>query len=198
MAKDSLAELENTNYLARFDDGLLDMFIGVSLLWIGAAWMWFEDLAGFAGLLPAVLATPFASLRGRFLRNRGGYVRFSESRRGWERRNLRAFLAVGVAVAGLVMILVLVDPGATRDAAQWLAPGVIGLFVAAMLGLLAAVSRLPRLAWYTVLLVLASLGAAALATNPGAPLLLSGSIITACALVLVSRYLKAHPGPAAP
>jgi hypothetical protein len=192
MTKDPLTTLEDATYLARFDDGLLDLFVGVSLLWIGAAWLWFEDLAAFAGLLPALLATPFAAWRGRFLRDRGGYVRFSEARRGWERRNLAVFLGVGAAVAALVLLLLALDGEPGRDAAQWLSPGLISLIAAAMVGLLAAVSRLPRLAWYTVLLVLGGLGAAALATNPGAPLLLAGLVITTCAAVLVRRYLTSH------
>ena len=196
MPKDPLVQLEDATYFARFDDGLLDLFLGVSLLWIGASWMWFEDLAGFAGLLPALLATPFATWRSGFLRDRGGYVQFSHARRRWERRNLGFFLGIGTAVAGLTLLLAVVGrPG--RDVAQWLAPGVISLIVAAMVGLLAAVSRLPRLAWYTLPLVLGGLGAAALDTNPGAPLLLSGLVITGWGAVLVNRYLVAHPTPSA-
>jgi hypothetical protein len=196
MIKDPLAELEDATYFARFDDGLLDLFIGISLLWIGASWLWFEDLAAFAGLLPALSATPFATWRSRFLSDRGGYVRFSESRRGWERRNLGFFLGFGTAVAGLVVVLAVVGETG-RDVTKWVAPGVIALIVGAMVGLVAAVSRLPRLAWYTLLLVLGGLGAAALHTNPGAPLLLSGLVITGWGAVLVSRYLKAHPTPSA-
>ena len=193
MTKDPLAELEDSTYFARFNDGLLDLFIGLSLLWIGAVWLWFEDMAAFAGMLPALLATPFASWRGRFLRTRGGYVRFSESRRGWERRNLAAFLGVGVAVAAVALLALAVDRTPGQDVAQWLAPGLIALIIALLLGLLAAVSRLPRMAWYTVLLVLGGLGAAALSTNPGAPLVLAGLIITGWGAVLVGRYLQTHP-----
>lgn len=195
MTKDPLTELEDATYVARFDDGLLDLYLGLSLLWVGAAWVWFEDLAAFAGLLPAVLAGPFATWRGRFLRDRGGYVRFSESRRGWERRNLGVFLGVGVALGGLVVLLVAVGGGPDGDLAQWLAPGLVALLVAVLVGLLAAVSRVPRLAWYTLLLVLGGLGAAALDTNPGAPLLLAGVLVTGWAATLVSRYVASHPTP---
>ncbi len=193
MIKDSLVEVENATYFARFNDGLLDLFIGISLLWIGASWLWFEDLAAFAGLLPALVATPFATWRSRFLRDRGGYVRFSGARRRWERRNLEIFLGIGTAVAGLLLLLLVIlrEPG--REAAQWLAPGLIALIIAAMVGLLAAVSRLPRLSWYALLLLLGGLSAAALNTNPGAPLLPAGLVITGWGAVLLSRYLKAHP-----
>ena len=193
MIKDRLAELEDSTYFARFDDGLLDLFIGVSLLWIGGAWLWFEDLAAFAGILPAVLAAPFSTWRGRFLRDRGGHVRFSQARRGWERRNLAVFLGVGVTAAVLLLVLVTVGREPGRDAAQWLAPGVIALVAAMLVGLLAAVSRLPRLAWYTALLIVAAIGAAVLATNPGVPLLVAGAVITGWAAVLLGRYLGDHP-----
>ena len=197
MAKDHLAALENSTYLARFDDGLLDLFIGLSLLWIGGVWLGAEDVAALAGLLPAVLATPFATWRGRFLRDRSGHVRFSDTRREWERRNLAVFLGVGVAAAVVVLVLVARGPGWGRDAAQWFAPGLIALFTAVLLGLLAAVSRIPRLAWYTLLLLVGAVGAAALAANPGAPLVLAGAVITAGAVVLVRRYLRAHPAAGA-
>jgi hypothetical protein len=197
MTKDRLAELEDTTYFARFDDGLLDLYIGASLLWMGAAWMWFEDLAAFAGFMPALLATPFAGWRSRFLRERGGYVRFTEARRRWERRNLAVFVGIGLAVAGAVVLLLGTVAGTDRDPAQWLAPGIIALIVAAMVGMVAAVSRVPRLAWYSLLLVVGGLGAAALDTNPGAPLLLAGLVITSWATLLVRRYLKAHPAPGA-
>ena len=193
MTKDPLTQLESSTYFARFEDGLLDLFIGASLLWLGAAWLWFEELAAFAGFLPALLATPFASWRGRFLRSRSGYVRFSVQRRGWERRNLAIFLGVGAAMTGILLVLGVVYGGSGQDVVQWLAPGVIALIVAALVGLLAAVSRLPRLAWYTLLLLLGALGAAALDTNPGAPLLLAGLVMSGWAAVLVSRYLRAHP-----
>ncbi len=193
MAKDPLSELESSTYFARFDDGLLDLFIGLSLLWIGSAWLWLESLAGFAGLLPAALAGVFAAWRGRFLTSRGGYVRFSEARRGWERRNLVVFLGIGTTVGAIILLLLALNRGSGGDVAQWLAPGLIALIIAVLVGLLAAVSRLPRLAWYTLLLVLGALGAAALDSNPGAPLLLAGLVMTGWAAVLVGRYLRAHP-----
>lgn len=197
MIKDPLVELEDATYFARFDDGLLDLFIGFFLLWIGASWLWFENLAAFAGLLPALSVTPFAIWRSQFLRDRGGYVRFSQARRDWERRHLGVFLGVGTAASGLVILLLSVGHWTGRDLAQWLAPSVIALIVAAMVGLLAAVSRLPRLGWYALLLVLGGLGAAALDTNPGAPLLPVGLVITARGAALLSRYLRTHPTPRA-
>jgi hypothetical protein len=35
----------------------LDIFVGLSLAWIGAVWIWFSDYAGLAGVLPAVFVS---------------------------------------------------------------------------------------------------------------------------------------------
>ena len=37
--------IERTAYRSRWDDGLFDVFVGLSLLWIGAAWLWFDAMA---------------------------------------------------------------------------------------------------------------------------------------------------------
>ena len=59
--------------------------------------------------------------------------------------------------------------------------------------MVAAASRLPRLAAYTVILVAGGFGAAALDTNPGVPLLFAGAIVTVWGAVLTTRFVREHP-----
>jgi len=191
---DSLGKLEADTYRTRFDDGLFDLFIGITLLWMGAVWLLFENMAGLAGIIPAVVATPFAVWRGRFIQRRAGYVKFSEARRSWERRNLVAFLIGGLGLFALAVgAFLLENGGSARDVLDWLAPGIIAILIAAMVGVVAAVSRLPRLAAYTALLVAGGIGAAALDTNPGVPLLIAGAIMTVWGAVLTTRFVREHP-----
>jgi hypothetical protein len=192
---DTLGRLETDTYRSRFDDGLLDLFIGLALVFIGAIWLWFEDFAGLAGIIPAILAMPFALWRNKFIERRAGYVKFSDARRSWERRNLLGFVigGVGLFAFGTVAVLFFERGGSARDVLDWLAPGIIALLIALMVGVLAVVSRLPRLAAYTALLVAGGIGAAALDTNPGVPLLIAGAIVTVWGAVLTTRFVREHP-----
>ena len=191
---DSLGKLEADTYRTRFDDGLLDLFIGIALLWMGAVWLLFENMAGLAGIIPAVVATPFAVWRGRFIQRRAGYVKFSEARRSWERRNLVGFLIGGLGLFALAVgAFLLENGGSARDFLDWLAPGLIAILIAAMVGVVAAVSRLPRLAAYTVILIAGGVGAAILETNPGVPLLIAGAIVTVWGAVLTTRFVQKYP-----
>ena len=48
-ASQDLKTLERQAYLETYSDGTIDLFVGLSLTWIGAAWIWLPDLAGIAG-----------------------------------------------------------------------------------------------------------------------------------------------------
>jgi len=67
------------------------------------------------------------------------------------------------------------------------------ILIAVIVGVVAAASRLPRLAVYTALLIAGGVGAAALDTNPGVPLLFAGAIVTAWGAVLTTRFVREHP-----
>jgi len=192
---DSLGRLESGTYRRRFDDGLVDLFIGLALLWMGAVWLLLEDMAAVFAVAPAIIATPFATWRGKFIERRAGYVKFSEARRSWERRNLVGFVIGGAGLFAFAVLAAFVfeGGGSARDVLDWLAPGLIAILLALMVGVLAAVSRLPRLVAYTMLLVAGGIGAAILETNPGVPLLVAGVIVTVFGVVLTVRFVRAHP-----
>ena len=125
MASLDATSLERAAYRSRWDDGLIDLFVGLSLLWIGVAWMWIEPLAGVAGVFPAVAVVPFITFRNRFIEERAGYVRFSEQRRRWERRNLLALVALGVLcfVGGIGAFIAVSGGGSAADLVETVAPG---------------------------------------------------------------------------
>ena len=92
-----LQNLERRTYRDFYSDGIIDIYVGISLLGIGVAWIWLPDIAGLAGVLPAIFITPMLTGRKRFLENRIGYVKWTEPRRQWEHRNLVGALIVGTA-----------------------------------------------------------------------------------------------------
>lgn len=190
--------VEAAAYRSRFDDGLLDCFFGCSLLWIGACWVWLPDFAALAGILPAVMVSPFVAARTRFLEGRAGHVRFSERRRSWERRRLAAIVAAGVAVFLLgIGTFLAFEGGGMTDLIDTIGPGLIAGILALLALALAVMVGVWRFAGYGIVLAVAAAGAAVVDTNPGAPLLAGGVVVTACGLVLVWRFVRSHPGIAA-
>ena len=190
--------IERTAYRSRWDDGLFDVFVGLSLLWIGAAWLWFDAMAGIAGVFPAIFVGPFVAWRTRFVEGRIGYVRFSEERRQWERRNLAVFVLVGTLtfIAGILFFVARDGGSGVADVIDELAPGLIAFIVAAMVGVVAIASMVRRLFAYTLVLVVGGILAAAYDANPGAPLLAAGAIAALVGTWLVWRFVGHHPRPA--
>lgn len=189
-----LERIEAEAYRSRFDDGLVDCFFGVALVWIGACWVWLPDFAGLAGVIPAVFVVPFITARTRFLEQRAGHVRFTERRRSWERRRLGAMVAAGAAVFLLgIGTYVVVEGGGPTDLFDAIAPGLIAAIIAVLALTLGVMTGVWRFAGYAVVLVVTAVGAAILDTNPGAPLLVSGLVVAVCGLVLVRRFVVAHP-----
>ena len=190
-----LGKIEADAYRSRFDDGLLDLYIGIALLWIGASWMWFEETAAILAVFPALVVTPFVTWRKRFIEERTGYVRFSEPRRRRERRSLVSILVIGevVLIVGIVAGIVFGQGGNVRDALDWLGPGIIAFIIAIMVGMVAVASTLPRLFAYATLLVVGAVAAASFETSPGTPLLIVGGVVTVWGAVLTTRFVRAHP-----
>ena len=87
-----LEHLETTAYQDSISDGLIDLFLGLSLVWFGVVWLWIESWVGQAAAVPAVLAWFAAPMRRRFLKRRIGHVRWTERRRRWERKQLKLLL----------------------------------------------------------------------------------------------------------
>jgi hypothetical protein len=166
-----LQTLERRAYLASYSDGIVDLFVGLSLLWIGVAWIWLPGMAGLAGVLPAVFISVMLTARKRLLESRLGYVKWSESRRRWESRNLAAILAAGVLIFVVgVVVYVLVTQGSTDTR-----------------GLSDLVPGLPALlATAGVITVLAE-------RDPGWPLFAAGIVVTVWGMVMVARFVRRYP-----
>jgi hypothetical protein len=189
-----LDALERDAYRASYADGIIDLFAGLALLWLGATWIWFEGIAPFAGILPAILVVPMLAARKRFVEARLGYVRWRAPRRRWERHSLWLVLAAGVIVLGIAVALLALGGetagGVTpRDAG----PGIMAWLLALMAAGLAILVQLSRALAYAAVLAATGLLAVLTGSGPGWPLLLSGGVVTACGALLLVRFARTHP-----
>lgn len=190
-----LQTLERRAYLASYSDGIVDLFVGLSLLWIGVAWIWLPDMAGLAGIFPAVFISVMLTARKRLLESRLGYVKWSEPRRRWERRNLAAILAAGVLIFVVgVVVYVLVTQGSTDTRGlSDLVPGLPALLLALVAVGLGLVMGTWRMLAYGGVLATAGVITVLAERDPGWPLFAAGIVVTVWGMVMVARFVRRYP-----
>lgn len=197
-ASHTLDTIERDAYRRSYSDGIIDAFTGVSLLWIGLAWIWLPDLAGLAGVFPAILVTPLLAGRKKFVEERAGYVRWSEPRRSWERRNLMALLVAGVLVFVIGMGLFLtVNASGDFSLFDSIGPGLLAFLLAMMAVGMAFLLDAWRMLAYATVLVIGGVAASVADANPGWPLLAAGAAIAAVGTVMIVRFVHRYPNAAA-
>lgn len=197
MSRIDLDKLEQKVYASRWDDGLLDLFVGVSVLGIGVLWM-IPRMAGFGGILPVLLIPFWPLARKRITEPRAGFVEFTDERRGRERRGMRTMtvLGIGAFLLGVAAYFVAgVDGMMTKEWFRLAIPALPGVLIG--LGAVAAglMFQLDRFLSYGLLFT----GLAAFLTffgaEPGVYLAIGGGIVTVLGAVRLARFLRRYPIP---
>ena len=192
-----LESLENRAYRRAYSDGIIDLFVGVSLLWIGAAWIWLPDFSGLAGVLPAVFVPIAMTARKRVVESRLGHVKWSEPRRNKERRNLIGLFAAGafLFVLGVAAFFMLDQSTVSLDSLGSFMPGLLAWLLAVLALVLAYAMEAWRFVLYALVLAVAGLLAAVQSANPGWPMLSAGAVITLTGVTMLLMFLHANPVP---
>jgi heme/copper-type cytochrome/quinol oxidase subunit 3 len=190
-----LQNLERRTYRGFYSDGIIDIYIGISLLWIGVAWIWLPDIAGLAGVLPAIFITPMLTGRKRFLERRIGYVKWTEPRRQWEHRNLVAALITGTAflLLGVGVYMFASDSAADRDILGNVAPGLIAWLLAAVAIGLAFLMSARRMLAYGGVLIAGGIWTAQANASPGWPLVAAGILVTITGIAMLTVFIRSNP-----
>lgn len=185
-----LASMEQEVYRAWWSDGIVDLYLGLSLLWMGLMWTWVNDLSGIAGVLPAVFVAPMLAARKRFVEARLGHVEWRPARRGWERRNVWLFLATGIGLFVLgASTALLVDASGGLS----YAPAILAWLLAALAVGLAVMLDARRMLLYALVLAIGGIVVVALEAEPGWPMLAAGVVATATGLVMLRRFVERYP-----
>ena len=191
MTNIDLTSVERKSYRSMFDDGLLDLFIGISLLFLGL--MWLTEYGAFGGMLPVLLIPIWPVARKRFIEPRSGYAQLAEPRR----RKLRKGIAGSIAFGTLTFLLAVgayigltSNDSATEAIFDSIGSGLPALLLAVMATVAARMFDLPRLLGYAgVLLTMGVLGVL-LDLEPAWSLLGSAVLMTATAIVLMARFFR--------
>ncbi len=185
-----LKELEQKKYEAAYSDGVIDIFVGISLAWIGAMWLLFPDYLSGAVALVALLISPVMRRRRRFVEARTGYVRFTEPRR---RRERRIYTTAGFLFAGFMLMARPLGSLQTGDIDWPVGPDSVITWllalIAVVLGLIVGGKRM--FAYATALIATGAI-AVMVDTQFGWPLLISGVVIALTGYVMTRHFVKRH------
>lgn len=198
-----LKELERKAFRSTFQDGLLDMFVGVVVLAFAVIPL-LESLGDFwsgAVFLPVYLLAwaGFRAGKKGITLPRMGAIQPGAARKAKLGRLMAVIaLAVGVLAATGLLVIALQQAGAAL--ANWLFPGLLGLLAFAGFGVGATLLDLPRLYGYGVLVGLAApagelLYRHGLAAHHGWPISfgIAGSAIVIAGAVMLVRFVRAFP-----
>jgi hypothetical protein len=186
-----LKELEQRRYGATYTDGVIDIFVGVSLAWIGAMWLMLPDYLFGAVALVAVSISPVMGRRKRFVEARTGYVKFTEPRR---RRERRIYTAAGFLFAGFMLMARPLGSLQSEEIDWPVGPDSLIVWLLALIAVaLGVFVEAKRLFAYAATLAAAGTLAVVLDTRFGWPLVVSGVVITVVGSVLMRRFVDRHP-----
>jgi len=185
-----LKALEQEAFSDAYSDGIFDLFVGISLIWIGVAWLWLPDLAGMAGILPAISIVPMIEIRKRLVEPRIGYVKWSDARESQERRTLTQMLAFGVLIlaVGVGVFFLTTQTDTDTDTLATLVPALPAWLLGIGAALFAFVSGVGRAFWYAAILAVAGGVTIWLDQGPGLGLFVSGILITLIAATMVVSF----------
>lgn len=195
-----LTAFEDEAYRAAYADGVIDIFVGVSLAWVGAAWIWLPDLAGLAGILPAVFVATMLAARKQIVEPRIGSVRWQAPRRNWEHRNFVALMIAGIAllVLGIVAFAIVDRSAADTDGLLVLMPGLLAWLLALVAAALGFLTGMRRLLIYAIVLAGSGTAAVWVEANPGWPLLVTGIVAAGFGIAMLVSFLRRNPVVHAP
>ena len=190
-----LKALEERAYKQTWNDGILDLIIGIGLVMLGLLFR--TDLAGLAGMFVAVLLMPFWAVGKQLITvPRLGYAEFSEDRKATERGWQRHLLVLGVMTLALAVgLYVATTTGRLGDELGEIRLGYLlfGGLIALGLGAAGFIAGLPRLTAYAAV-VLAATG---IGYVTGLELedyvLAAGIVILAVGVVVFARFIRRHP-----
>lgn len=189
--KNTTTNLEGKAFRSYWNDGLLDIMLGLVLLATGLSW--WQDVAVMGAIFPAVCVGMWHPLRKRLVEPRMGYVEFDGDRelkiRSF-RFGLIAFFA-GMMALGLV-VYVLWRGDLASDSSYWIAAlPLVLIAVPAMF--FALFTNCMRFAAYAFLLFVAGVTVVLQDRDPHVGMIASGVIVLVTGLIILSRFLSRYP-----
>ena len=187
-----LRKLEQQKYKATHSDGVLDAFVGLSLVLVGVVWIVVPSVLSVPTAIVAISISPVLAWRRHFIEDRTGYVVFTQPRRLWERK---IYTTAAFLFGGFMLLARPLGSLQPEDIDWAIGPDSLVVWaVAAVALVLGVLTKLTRLFMYVLVLAAAGAVPVIIATDSfGLPLVMSGSVIAAVGSVLIGRFVTRHP-----
>ena len=187
----SVKEFETKAFRSFWNDGLLDLMVGIGVLVVGISW--WQDVAVLGAVFPAVCASLWYPFRNRLVEPRMGYVEFSGERelkvRSF-RHGLFAFFTGTMLFA--VVVFILWNGDVLPGPAEWIAG-----FPLVLIGIpavfFALFTNCRRFGVYALFLFLAGVEVILQGWEPHVGIIASGVFITTTGFIIFTRFLSQHP-----
>jgi hypothetical protein len=196
MDKINLKELERKAYLSYHQDGILDIFVGFSIL-LFSLWA-LIDMPYLAGAFIAVFTPLYAQVKKQITVPRLGYVKFAPSRTAKIQKNILVLVIAGVlAFIPGVLLFVTTEQGILAPIQFLVDYGLIVIGIAGMtlLAIVAYISELRRLYAYSALFFAISTCGYFLSIPLVYYPMTLGAVILLSGAYLLTRFIHMYPLP---
>ena len=196
MDKINLRALERRAYLSYHQDGILDIFIGLSILLFG---LWIlADMAYLAGAFVAIFTPIYAQVKKQITVPRLGYVKFTSSRTAKIQKNILVLVIAGVlTLIPAVLLFKTTEQGILAPIHFLIDYGmiVIGVSGTVLLSVVAYISDIRRLYGYSVLFFATFTGGHFLSIPFSYYLVMLGAVILLSGAYFLIGFLHEYPLP---
>jgi len=189
-----ISQLENTLYRRSFDDGWLDVLVGLGLTAIGASWI--AELIPLGALIPAILIPFWKIGRDRLVIPRMEQPSFKGRRYQASRKSLMAWFIFGGGVLLAEIAIFLYARQSGRPLFDNMQNFIVALPVSLIgIGLLAGLMiGAKRFIVYALLtFTIGGFGVATDVDEPGFLIVASGLVILLSGMTMLLRFLRKHP-----
>jgi len=185
-----LQALERRAYLILWEDGLIDIVVGLGLLGLSVTWL--NGMVVLGAILPALLIPVWQVARNRLAVPRSGVVELSPRRRAQEKRNLGAVAGVGAAIFALALVAFFWVPANSLPITVLIAalPSILLALPVTAVGL---VFGIHRFVVYAGVLVAGGVAVVLAQAEPGWSFLPAGVVVTAAGVFLLVHFLRRYP-----
>jgi len=190
----SLDQIEKQAYQAIWEDGLIDIFVGLALFLIGVLWL--SQDSAYGSFVAPILVPFWVVARKRISEPRMGVVNFSTERVASDNKKLLGLFLIGVMtlVIGVAWYFVGQHGGffATLRGTNVIA-GLPAVLLAIPATIVALAFGLRRFFVYAAVLLISALPVIFLDLRPGWALVPSGAWCIVAGGVLLTRFVRKYP-----
>lgn len=189
-----LEQIEKQAYHTIWEDGLIDIFAGLSLFLIGVLWL--TQDSGYGAVVAPILVPFWTVARNRISKPRRGVVNLSAERMAKENKKLAGLMLFGVATLIIGVVWYVMGRSGGASPANWASHIVAGLpatLLAIPAIIVAFAYGLNRILIYAAALLVSAVAVVLLDLRPGWGLIPGGIVGLVVGGTILSHFVRKYP-----